>query len=302
MSHVSALTAEGLGKRYGSSWALQDCTLEIPPGSVTALVGPNGAGKTTLLQLAVGLSEPSAGEVRVFGRSPRSEARSVLTRVGFVAQDHPLYKGFTVGETLKLGRKLNPSWDEEIALRRIEQLGLPSGKRVGKLSGGQQAQVALTLALAKRPELLLLDEPVASLDPLARREFLQSVMEVVADTGMAVILSSHIVADLERVCDHLVILSQSRVQLAGPIDEVVASHRLLTGPRTDSTAVARVHAVIRESHTERQSSLLVCTRGHVYDSCWEQNEVDLEEIVLAYLGHGTARAFEARPVGEAVRS
>jgi ABC-2 type transport system ATP-binding protein len=208
----------------------------------------------------------------------------VLPRVGFVAQDHPLHRGFTVAETLKLGRKLNPSWDEEVARARVEQLGLPLGQKVGRLSGGQQAQVALTLALAKRPELLLLDEPVASLDPLARREFLQSVMEVVAETGMTVLLSSHIVADLERVCDHLVILSHGRTQLVGPIEEILASHRLLTGPRTDPDTVARVHEIIRESHTERQSTLLVRANGHVYESNWQLHEIDLEEIVLAYLG------------------
>jgi ABC-2 type transport system ATP-binding protein len=166
---IPALSADRLGKRYGDSWALRDCTLEIPAGTVTALVGPNGAGKTTLLQLAVGLSQPTAGDVRVFGQSPRHDAAAVLPRIGFLAQDHPLCKGFTIAETLKLGRKLNPGWDEEFGLQRIETLGLPLGKKVGKLSGGQQAQVALTLALAKRPELLLLDEPVASLDPLARR-------------------------------------------------------------------------------------------------------------------------------------
>jgi ABC-2 type transport system ATP-binding protein len=284
MSEHSALHADGLGKRYGSKWALRDCSLEIAPGTVTALVGPNGAGKTTLLQLAVGLCRPSAGSVRVLGHSPREDARAMLPRVGFVAQEHPLYRGFTVADTLKLGRKLNPSWDETVALDRVEQVGLPLRQKVGSLSGGQQAQVALTLALAKRPVLLLLDEPVASLDPLARREFLQSVMEVVAETQMTVILSSHIVADLERVCDHLVILSQGRTQLIGPIDEVLASHRLLTGPRTDAGAVARVHDVIRESHTERQTTLLVRANGHVYDSSWQLHEVDLEEVVLAYLG------------------
>ena len=256
---------------------------------MTALVGPNGAGKTTLLQLAVGLSKPSVGEVRVLGLSPREDAISVLCRLGFVAQEHPLHRGFTIGETLKLGRKLNPSWDERVALDRIERLGLPLGQKVGKLSGGQQAQVALTLALAKRPELLLLDEPVASLDPLARREFLNTVMEVVTETGMTVVLSSHIVADLERVCDHLVILAQGHTQLVGPIDEILASHRVLTGPRSDAATVARVHQVIRESHTERQTTLLVRANGHVYDSCWELHEVDLEEIVLAYLGQGTTR-------------
>jgi ABC-2 type transport system ATP-binding protein len=280
----AALQTDGLGKRYGSKWALRDCAIDIPTGSVTALVGPNGAGKTTLLQLAIGLARPTAGSVRVLGQSPLADAHAVLPRVGFVAQDHPLHRGFTVAETLKLGRKLNPSWDDEVARGRIAQLGLPLGQKVGKLSGGQQAQVALTLALAKRPELLLLDEPVASLDPLARREFLQSVMEVVAETGMTVLLSSHIVADLERVCDHLVILSHGRTQLVGPIDEILASHRLLTGPRSDPDTVARVHEIIRESHTERQSTLLVRANGHVYESNWQLHEIDLEEIVLAYLG------------------
>jgi ABC-2 type transport system ATP-binding protein len=281
---MSALETEGLGKRYGSKWALRECAIEIPSGSVTALVGPNGAGKTTLLQLAVGLARPSAGSVRVLGRSPLADASEVLPRLGFVAQDHPLPRGFTVAETLKLGRKLNPSWDDATAQERIEALRLPLRQRVGKLSGGQQAQVALTLALAKRPELLLLDEPVASLDPLARREFLQSVMEAVAETGMTVLLSSHIVADLQRVCDHLVILSHGRTQLVGPIEEILSTHRVLTGPRADPETVARLHQVIRESHTERQSNLLVKANGHVYDANWQLHEVDLEEIVLGYLG------------------
>jgi len=281
---MSALETESLGKRYGSKWALRECAIEIPSGSVTALVGPNGAGKTTLLQLAVGLVRPSAGSVRVLGRSPRADASDVLPRVGFVAQDHPLHRGFTVAETLKLGRKLNPSWDETVARERVERLRLPLRQKIAKLSGGQQAQVALTLALAKRPELLLLDEPVASLDPLARREFLQSVMEAVAETGMTVLLSSHIVADLQRVCDHLVILSHGHTQLVGPIEEILSSHRVLTGPRADPETVARLHQVIRESHTERQSNLLVKANGHVYDADWQLHEVDLEEIVLGYLG------------------
>ena len=286
---MSALQAEGLGRRYGSKWALRDCTLEIPEGTVTALVGPNGAGKTTLLQLAVGLLRPSAGELRVLGHDPLADVREVLPRVGFVAQEHPLHRGFTVAETLELGRRLNPSWDGELARERIARLGLDPQHKVGKLSGGQQAQVALTLALAKRPELLLLDEPVASLDPLARREFLSMLMEAVAEGGLTVVLSSHIVADLERVCDHLVILSQARTVLAGDIEEIVAGHRLLTGPRSDPATVARVHRVIRESHTPRQTSLLVRANGHVYDAVWEQHLVDLEEIVLAYLGYDAVR-------------
>jgi ABC-2 type transport system ATP-binding protein len=286
--------ADALGKRYGSAWALRDCTLEIAAGSVTALVGPNGAGKTTFLQLVVGLSRPTSGRVTVFGADPVADPASVLQRVGFVAQEHPLYSGFTVAETLKVGRKLNPGWDDELARARVDRLGLPLGRKVGKLSGGQQAQVALTLALAKRPDLLVLDEPVASLDPLARREFLQSLMEAVAEGGLTVILSSHILADLERVCDHIVILANGRTQLASAIDDVVATHRLLTGPRADAAAVARLHDVVSERHTERQTSLLVRANGHVYDAAWELHEVDLEEIVLAYLARDRDSFAEAR--------
>jgi ABC-2 type transport system ATP-binding protein len=290
---MSAIRTQGLGKRYGSKWALRDCTIDVPEGSVTALVGPNGAGKTTLLQLAVGLTRPSAGDVTVLGLSPRDPA--LLARVGFVGQDHPLHRGFTVAETLKLGRKLNPGWDDALAHERVQRLDLPLDRTVGRLSGGQRAQVALTVALAKRPELLVLDEPVASLDPLARREFLNGLMEAVSETGLTVILSSHIVAELERVCDHLVILAHARAELAGPIDEILAGHRLLTGPRTEAGAVARMHDVIRERHTERQTTLLVRADGHVYDAEWELHEVDLEEIVLAYLGYGASR-----PLAEAV--
>ena len=297
---TSALSMRDLGKRYGSTWALHDCSLEIPEGTVTALVGPNGAGKTTLLALAGGLAAPTTGDVEVFGHSPRCDAKAVLPRIGFLAQDHPLYRGFTIAETLTLGRRLNPTWDGKLAARRIEALGLPLNKKVGKLSGGQQAQVALTLALGKRPDLLLLDEPVASLDPLARREFLQSVMEVVAESRTTVILSSHIVADLERVCDRLIILSGNRVQLAGEIEGVIASHRLLTGPRSDSATLGRTHDVIRERHTERQTTMLVRANGHVYDAGWSIHEVDLEEIVLAYLGHRAEAAVER--VREAVPS
>jgi ABC-2 type transport system ATP-binding protein len=282
---VDAVRTEGLGKRYGRTWALQDCTLEIPTGSVTALVGPNGAGKTTLLHLLIGLAQHTTGSVQVLGLSPRDQAHDLLPRIGFVAQDHPLYRGLTVAETLKLGRHLNPRWNDAVALARVEGLGLKLSQKVGKLSGGQKAQVALTLAIAKQPELLVLDEPVASLDPLARREFLNAVLEAAVESGVTVILSSHIVSELERVCDHLVTLADGRPQLVGEIREIVAGHRLLVGPRMDASSVARVHNVIRESHTDRQTTLLVRANGHVYDTCWDQHEVDLEEIVLAYLGY-----------------
>ena len=222
MSPAAAFSCDRVGKRYGSTWALRDCTLRIPAGSVTALVGPNGAGKTTLLQFAVGISAPSTGEIQTLGWSPRRDPLMVLPRIGFLAQDRPLYRGFTLAEMLTFGRKMNSRWDEELARRRLAGLGLELSQRVGNLSGGQQAQVALTLALAKRPELLLLDEPGASLDPLARREFLLALMEAVAEDGVTVVLSSHILADLQRVCDHLVILSRARVVFRGSTEDISA--------------------------------------------------------------------------------
>jgi ABC-2 type transport system ATP-binding protein len=288
----AALETVGLGRSYGSQWALRDCTLEIPRGSVTALVGPNGAGKTTLLRMAVGLTHPSEGAVRVLGLDPHADAAEALPRIGFLAQEHPLYSGFTVAEMLRVGSELNPGWDDDAARARIAELGLPLKKKVRSLSGGQRAQVALTLALAKRPDVLFLDEPVASLDPLARREFMQTVLEAVAERELTVVLSSHILADLERVCDHLVILAVGRTQLVGPIDEIVASHRLLTGPRDEAEEIARMHDVVRESHAERQTTLLVRANGHVYDSRWTVHELDLEEIVLAYLGQDAERRRE----------
>ena len=287
MTETMPLEADRLGKRYGSAWALRDCSFALPPGKVAALVGPNGAGKTTLLQLGVGLTKPSAGTVQVFGRSPRAEAFEVLPRVGFVAQDHPLYRRFAVADLLTMGRKLNPRWDDAFARDRLARLGIPLNKQAGKLSGGQQAQVALVLALAKRPDLIVLDEPLASLDPLARRDFLRTLMEAVAVAESTVLLSSHILADLERVCDFLIVLAGGRVQLADDLEEVVRTHRLLVGPRADPAGVARVHNVIHASHAARQTTLLVRANGHVYDAAWDVRDVDLEEVVLAYLGQAT---------------
>ena len=291
-----ALEARGLGKRYGKKWALRDCTLEIPSGCVAALVGPNGAGKTTLLHLAVGLTDATAGSVRVLGRSAREKPEVVLPRLGFVAQEHPLYRRFRIGEMLKAGEKLNATWDQALAQTRLERLGIPLDQKIGTLSGGQQAQVALTLALAKRPELLVLDEPIAALDPLARRDFLKSLMEAVADGGLTVLLSSHIITDLERVCDYMILLSASQVQLAAPIEDIVAEHRVLSGPRSDPSAVERLHSVIQASHTDRQTTLVVRANGHLYDSRWQVDEVDLEEIVLAYLGRSPSDAPESQEV------
>ncbi len=280
----AALTATGLGKRYGRRWALSDCTLKIPTGRVVGLVGPNGAGKTTLLHLAVGLLTPTSGTIEVLGRRP-AEGPEQLRRVGFVAQDTPVYESMSVADHLRLGAWLNPSWDAGMAARRIDQLGLDPSQRAGKLSGGQRAQLALTLAIAKRPELLILDEPVASLDPLARREFLQGLMEVVADHGVNVVLSSHLVADLERVCDYLVILVASRVQLTGPIDDLLASHHRLVGPRRNLDSLPPGD-VIEASHTDRQSTLVVRGDDPILDPTWTVEQVGLEDLVLAYMRQG----------------
>jgi ABC-2 type transport system ATP-binding protein len=236
--------------------------------------------------------------VRVCGFDPVQQPKEVLPRIGFVAQDHPLYKNFSVADMLTFGRKLNPGWDNDLAQRRLQRLGIPLNRAVGKLSGGQQAQVALALALAKRPELLLLDEPVASLDPLARREFLRTLMEATAEGGPTVLLSSHIIADLERVCDYLIILSASHVQLTGEIDEIVRMHKLLVGSRTDPAAVASIHNVIEASHTARQTTLLVRLNGAIFDPSWDVRDVSLEDIVLAYLGQPSAKndRYEQEPV------
>lgn len=227
---TAALQATALGKRYGHTWALRDCTLTLPDGRVAALVGPNGAGKTTLLQLAVGLIAPTCGHITIFGLAPHAHPKEVLPRIGFVAQEQPLYRGFTVAEMLTVGRKLNHPWDNAVAEERLARLGIPLGRRIGQLSGGQRSQVALALALAKRPQLLVLDEPAAALDPLARRAFLQTLMEAAAESGVTVLFSSHVIADLERVCDYLIILSASQVQLVGDVDTIVQGHKLLVGP------------------------------------------------------------------------
>ncbi len=253
---TAVLEANGLGKRYRHKWALSECTLAIPAGKVVGLVGPNGAGKSTLLQLSVGLLRPSAGSISVLGGRPGTTSDQ-LARVGFVAQDTPTYAGFSISDHLRFGAWMNPRWDAELAEERIEQLGLDPRQKAGKLSGGQRAQLALTLAVAKRPELLVLDEPVASLDPLARRQFLQGLMGVVAEQGASVILSSHLVADLEQVCDYLIVLVDSRVQVAGDIDELLASHYRLTGPRHDRDALPGDQLLIGESHTDKQSTLVV---------------------------------------------
>jgi ABC-2 type transport system ATP-binding protein len=292
---VSAvISTAGLGKRYRRRWALTDCTLDVPAGKVVGLVGPNGAGKTTLLSMAVGMLAPTTGTIEVLGGRPASGPEQ-LAKVGYVAQDTPTYTGLTVDEHLRLGAALNPRWDDEVARDRIRRLGVDPAQRAGRLSGGQRAQLALTLGIAKRPELLVLDEPVASLDPLARREFLQDLMEAVAEHEMSVVLSSHLVSDLERVCDHLIVLVDSRVQVAGDIDDLLATHHRLTGPRRDPATLPADQKVISASHTDRQSTLLVHTDAPVLDPAWSVDQLGLEDLVLAYMSGARNVARDERP-------
>lgn len=283
-----AIQATALSKQYRTGWALRDCCLQVPSGRITALVGPNGAGKTTLLRLALGLLEPSAGEISVFGWSPTKQPTLVLARVGFVPQDRPLYRNFTVADILSMGRNLNPRWDQTSAAGRLDRLKIPLNRKVGQLSGGQQAQVSLALALGKRPDLLLLDEPVSNLDPLARREFLRELVEVVASDGLTVVLSSHIVAELERVCDHLVILNNGRVQVAGDIEELIDMHKVLIAPRIDPTVIQDDTTIVQATHSERQSVMLARVGSQTIRPDWEAYEVSLEDLVLAYLANPSA--------------
>jgi ABC-2 type transport system ATP-binding protein len=279
----AVIETSGLGRKYRRKWALRDCTLAIPEGHVVGLVGPNGAGKTTLLRLAAGMLAPTCGAITVLGERP-AVSPADLAQIGFVAQNPPVYVRMTVADHLRLGGWLNPGWDDALARQRIGQLGLDPKQRAGSLSGGQRAQLALTLALAKRPGRLILDEPVASLDPLARREFLQVLMEEVAAQGLSVVLSSHLVADLQRVCDYLIVLVASRVQIAGEVSDLLGSHHRLSGPLRESRSLRASQNVITESHTDKQSNLLIRTDEPVLDPAWTVRSVSLEDLVLAYMG------------------
>lgn len=285
MSTAFAIRTSGLGKRFGSNWALQDCSISVPPGQVTALVGPNGAGKTTLLKLLVGLCTPSSGEAEVLGRVPE-QSEEFLASIGYLAQDVPLYKRLSADNHLKIGMHLNLDWDSDGARERLAALRIPMNRPVATLSGGQRAQVGLSLVLAKRPRLLLLDEPMAALDPFTRREFLESLTAAVADGDLSVVVSSHLLHDLERVSDHLILLSASRTQLCGTIDELLAGHRSLVGPRRGLNEIEPGLTVIKATQTTKQTRLLVRVNRPVLDPSWDVAEVGLEDIVLAYMEHG----------------
>jgi ABC-2 type transport system ATP-binding protein len=284
---MNAIETTGLGKCYGKkSWALRDCTLAIPEGCLAALVGPNGAGKSTLMNMAVGLALPTTGTVTVLGGMPATES-AMLHDIAFMAQDAPVYKNLSVADMLHLTRNLNSRFDHAQAKARLADLGIPLKKKAGKLSGGQQAQVALTLALARRPRLLILDEPLAALDPLARQDFMATVMLAMADDGVSVLLSSHALADLERVADFVVVLGNGELRIAGEVDDLLAEHYLLTGPVGDADRLVGQLSPVQVKRAEAQAQLLVRTGGSANEKPvppnWEAHRIGLEELVLAYL-------------------
>jgi ABC-2 type transport system ATP-binding protein len=287
---MNVVEARGMSKRYGRTWALRECSLAIPASHVAALVGPNGAGKTTLLNLAVGLAAPSAGRVTVLGGQPAG-SRAALDGIAFVAQDTPLYKNLSAADMLHLTRNLSRHFDQASAEARLAELGIPLKRKAGRLSGGQQAQLALTLALARRPRLLVLDEPVAMLDPIARHDFMATVLTAAADNGMSVLLSSHVLAELERVADYLILLSRGRVQVAGELDDLLASHRVLTGPAAEADKYAE-RPVVHVRRAQAQAHLLVqATAEDPVPLGWETHPVGLEELALAYLREPGAAAL-----------
>ena len=286
-----AIQTHKLTKQYRRVTALLDCSVTVPAGRICALVGPNGAGKTTLLRVLAGLARSTGGSVAVQGGAPRQDP-AFLAGIGYLAQDMPLYGRMSAEDHIKIGAHLNPHWNAASARARLGELGIPLSRAVGALSGGQRAQVALALTLAKQPRVLLLDEPVAALDPLARRHFLSTLASAVAeaDGGLTVMLSSHLVSDLERICDHLILLCQSQVQLCGDIDELLGVHKVLVAPRKDTSAVERAHTVVRVQRTARQVALLARLRGPILDPVYRAEDVSLEELVLGYMGAGTEPA------------
>lgn len=274
-----ALVASGLGRRYRHGWALRDCNLALPAGRIAAVVGPNGAGKSTLMRVVAGILPPTTGDVRVFGE--RVGDRGTHARLAFLAQDKPLYRSFTVVEILHAGRALNPRWDQTYAERLVREADVPFNARLSSLSGGQRTRVALAVALGRRPDLVMLDEPLADLDPLARQEFMQGLLAETVEHGLTVLLSSHVISELEGVCDFLLLLTRGRVQLAGDIDDLVSEHQLLIGPAEQLPFPPA--AVVERRTTGRQASVLLRAPWSVGVEGWQRHAPTLEELTLAYL-------------------
>ena len=272
---TAALEAHGVGRRSVAKrhrrWAVRDLTLSVPEGTVVGLTGPNSAGKSTLLGLAVGLLQPDEGTI----------VAPPVSEIGYVAQDAPLYRSFTVGEMLDFARALNVRWDQQLALELLGSRSLET--KVSALSPGQRSRLALALALGKRPRLLLLDEPLAALDRLAGRELLQVLMDGVAQTEAAVVIATRVVTDIERVCDRIALLCDGTVKLEGPVEELLANHRLLTGARRPLGRIRGVEEIVRARHSGRMLTLLVRTNGAIVDPTWTVDEIGLEDLLLAYM-------------------
>jgi ABC-2 type transport system ATP-binding protein len=288
---MNVLESFGLGVSYRNTWALRDCTLAVPEGHIVALVGSNGAGKTTLLHCVVGLITPTVGEVTVLG-DLGAGSPDALERVAFVAQEAPLYGHVTVRAMLTVAANLNQHFDRDLAEARLAFLDIPLNRRVGRLSGGQQAQLALALALAREPDLLVLDEPLARLDPLARHEVMSVVMSAVAEGGLSVIFSSHVVSELERVADYLILMSQGRIQMMGLIDELLAKHVVLSGPTDDAELVAESITVVQSQQAGRQTQFIGSVDApQEFPSGWVAETISLDELVLAYLREPSASSI-----------
>src|SRR5580693_1355188 len=283
---AAALRAERLGRRYGRVWGLRDCTVEVPAGAIVGLIGPNGAGKTTLLEMIIGLLKPTEGEVSVCGTTSKAHPAARLAGVGYLAQDHPLYRDFSIADMFHLGRSMNPNWDQGLAQARMDALDIPLKRKVKSLSGGQRAQIALTMALAKRAPLLVLDEPVSSLDPIARLEFMREVMATAAEVSLTVLIASHVVSELERLCDWLIVLTGGRIQLAGAADDLIAGHPLLTVPRATPDAELP-GLIIQRTDSDRHSTVLVradpARLAAQQHPGWQADPVGFEQLVMAYL-------------------
>jgi ABC-2 type transport system ATP-binding protein len=283
---MNAIETRGLGKRYRRTWAVRGCDLTVPAGQVTALVGPNGAGKTTLLRILAGLATPTAGTATVLGAAPGSpQARSTVSAVD---QTVPLYGHLRVAGQLAAARALNDQWDADLAGQRLSALGMATSARVGKLSAGQQAQLALTMALARRPRLLLLDEPLASLDPLARQDVLGWLMTCVAEDGLSVVFSSHVIAELEQIASYLVVLSAGRVQVAATVDSLLDTHLALTGPAGEVDGLYDQVEIVTAQRAGRQA--VVLARTGAAPPGWAGRPVTMEEVILGYLREPAARA------------
>ena len=281
------IETKALAKRFGRTWGLRECTLSIPTGKVAALVGPNGAGKSTLLRMAAGLSRPTSGMIKVLGGVPSAGDDSLLRRVGYLDQERPLYKGFRVDEMFRFGKGTNPTWNTTTAHAYVDQWGISLRDRVDKLSGGQQAQVALTMCLAKQPELLILDEPAAELDPVAREDLLRLLMREVAERGTSVVLSTHALGDVGSICDYLVIMSHSTIVLADDLEFVVESHRFLSATSSNAPTLPEGATVIDTRTSSRNVTHLARMTLPLVDETWQITEPTLDEIIMAYLRLGT---------------